>query len=269
VTAEAAPATDEPRSWFDVAGKTVLVTGGTSGVGMMIAHGMVLAGAKVIVSSRKEQAVRETEAALRRDGDATGVRGDVSTPEGTAELARAIQAQTDVLHVLVNNAGTTWGAPLDEFPAVAWDRVMHTNVEGLFHLTVACLPLLRAAASAEDPARIINIGSIEGMRPPPMENYSYSASKAAVHQLSRHLARRLAPEHMTVNAIAPGPFESRMMKFVVDDPDLHAKMIAEVPMRRFGRMEDIAGMVQFLSSRAGSYVTGAVLPLDGGITGAG
>ena len=146
---------------------------------------------------------------------------------------------------------------------------MHTNVEGLFHLTVACLPLLRAAASSDDPARVINLGSIDGIRAPRMESYSYGASKAAVHQLSRHLARRLAPEHITVNAIAPGPFSSRMMKFVVDDPDLYEQALAEVPLRRFGRMEDVAGMVQFLSSRAGSYVTGAVLPLDGGITGTG
>ena len=258
-----------PETWFDITGKTVLVTGGTSGIGLMIARGLLLAGATVIVSSRKEDGVREAVAELSEVGPVTGIRGDVSTPDGARDLALAVADETESLHVLVNNAGVTWGAPIEEFPESGWDKVMHTNVEGLFHLTVACLPLLRAAASPDDPARVINLGSIDGIRVPRMESYSYGASKAAVHQLSRHLARRLAPEHITVNAIAPGPFSSRMMRFVVDDPDLYEQALAEVPLRRFGRMEDVAGMVQFLSSRAGSYVTGAVLPLDGGITGTG
>jgi NAD(P)-dependent dehydrogenase (short-subunit alcohol dehydrogenase family) len=257
------------EAWFDISGKTALVTGGTSGIGLMIARGLLLAGATVVVSSRKEDGVKNAVAELSGDGPVTGIRGDVSTPDGARELARAIGEETETLHILVNNAGVTWGAPLEEFPESGWDRVMHTNVEGLFHLTVACLPLLRAAATEDDPARVINLGSIDGIRSPRMESYSYGASKAAVHHLSRHLARRLAPEHITVNAIAPGPFASRMMNFVVEDPELYEAAIAEVPLRRFGRMEDVAGMVQFLSSRAGSYVTGAVLPLDGGITGAG
>jgi NAD(P)-dependent dehydrogenase (short-subunit alcohol dehydrogenase family) len=261
--------TDLPEDWFDVRGKTALVTGGTSGIGLMISRGLLLAGVNVIVASRKEDGVRQAVARLSEVGDVVGLRGDVSSPDGARDLASAVAAETKELHILVNNAGVTWGAPIEEFPASGWDRAMHTNVEGLFHLTVACLPLLRAAATEEDPARVINLGSIDGIRPPRMESYSYGASKAAVHHLSRHLARRLAPEHITVNAIAPGPFESRMMKFVAEDPDLRAQVIADVPLRRFGRMEDVAGMVQFLSSRAGSYVTGAVLPLDGGITGAG
>jgi NAD(P)-dependent dehydrogenase (short-subunit alcohol dehydrogenase family) len=256
--------TDPAESWFDVRGKTALVTGGTSGIGLMIARGLVLAGVNVIVASRKEEGVRQAAVDLGEAGAVVGLQGDVSSPDGARELASAVADEAEQLHILVNNAGVTWGAPLEEFPDSGWDRAMHTNVEGLFHLTVACLPLLRAAATEDDPARVINLGSIDGLRPPRMESYSYGASKAAVHHLSRHLARRLAPE-----AIAPGPFESRMMKFVVDDPDLRAQAIAEVPLRRFGRMEDVAGMVQFLSSRAGSYVTGAVLPLDGGITGAG
>jgi NAD(P)-dependent dehydrogenase (short-subunit alcohol dehydrogenase family) len=258
---------DAPKSWFDVSGKTVFVTGGTSGIGLMIAKGLLLAGAAVIVSSRKEDGVKRAVSDLSEVGSVKGLRGDVSTPDGARALARAVTAETEKLHVLVNNAGVTWGAPLEEFPDIGWDRVMHTNVEGLFHLTVACLPLLRASATSDDPARVINLGSIDGIRTSPRDNYSYGASKAAVHQLSRHLAGRLAPEHITVNAIAPGPFESRMTKFVVDDPDLYEEVVSEVPLRRFGRMEDVAGMVQFLSSRAGSYVTGAVLPLDGGITG--
>ncbi|MCK9248559.1 MAG: SDR family oxidoreductase [Solirubrobacteraceae bacterium] len=260
----------DPASWFDVAGKTFLITGGTSGIGRMMADGLVAAGARVVVSSRKAPAVEETVAELREAGDAIGVPGDVSTPEGARALAAAVSAAVDGrLDVLVNNAGVTWGAELEAFGPEGWDRVMHTNVEGVFHLTVGLLPALRAAASEDDPARVIMLGSIDGLRTPPMENYSYSASKAAVHQLTRHLARRLAPESITVNAIAPGPFVSRMTKFVVQDPDATAKAVAEVPLRRFGRLEDAAGMVAFLSSRAGAYVTGAIIPLDGGITGAG
>jgi NAD(P)-dependent dehydrogenase (short-subunit alcohol dehydrogenase family) len=263
-----AATTDRTASWFDIAGKTALVTGGTSGIGLMVARGLLLAGATVIVSSRKEAGVRQAAVELAEAGRVIGLPGDVSSPAGARELAQAVGAETDRLHVLVNSAGVTWGAPLEDFPETGWDRVMHTNLEGLFHLTVACLPLLRAAATPDDPARVINLGSIHGLRTPAMENYSYTASKAAVHQLSRHLARRLAPEHITVNAIAPGPFASRMMKFIVDDPDLRDQAIAEVPLGRLGRMEDVAGLVQFVSSRAGSYITGAVLPLDGGITGA-
>jgi NAD(P)-dependent dehydrogenase (short-subunit alcohol dehydrogenase family) len=261
--------TDGPESWFDIAGKSALVTGGTSGIGLMIARGLLLAGVMVIVASRKEEGVKGAAADLSDHGRVIGLRGDVSSPDGARELARAVGEQTEKLNILVNNAGVTWGDPLEEFPDSGWDRVMHTNVEGLFHLTVACLPLLRAAATSDDPARVINLGSIDGIRTSPRDNYSYGASKAAVHHLSRQLAGRLAPENITVNAIAPGPFESRMTKFVVDDPELREEVLAEVPLRRWGRMEDVAGMVQFLSSRAGSYVTGAVLPLDGGVTGAG
>jgi NAD(P)-dependent dehydrogenase (short-subunit alcohol dehydrogenase family) len=163
----------------------------------------------------------------------------------------------------------TWGAPLEEFPATGWDRVMHTNVEGIFHLTVALLPALRAAAEPDHPARVINIGSIDGIRTPVLENYSYSASKAAVHMLTRHLAKRLAGEHITVNAIAPGPFESKMMAFVLDNPESRELVEQNVPLGRIGRPDDAAGLTIFLASRAGSYMTGAVIPLDGGITGCG
>jgi NAD(P)-dependent dehydrogenase (short-subunit alcohol dehydrogenase family) len=176
-------------------------------------------------------------------------------------------ADHDQLPILVNNAGATWGAPLEEFPQSGWDRVIGTNVEGVFHLTVALLPALRAAASADDPARVINIGSIDGLRPSGMENYSYSASKAAVHMLTRHLAQRLAPEQITVNAIAPGPFESKMTAFMFASDEGRAAVVSIVPLGRIGRPDDAAGLVQFLCSRAGSYLTGNVIPLDGGITG--
>jgi NAD(P)-dependent dehydrogenase (short-subunit alcohol dehydrogenase family) len=252
---------------FDVSGKTALVTGGSRGIGLMIADGLVQAGARVIVSSRKVDDVRAAAEQLGALGDCHAIPGDISTPEGAQALAAATRERFPSLDILVNNAGATWGAPLGEFPAIGWDKVAHTNVEGVFHLTVALLGELRAAANAEDPARVINIGSIDGLRTPSVENYSYSASKAAVHMLTRHLAKRLASEHITVNAIAPGPFESKMMAFILDNPETREMVEQSVPLGRIGRPDDVAGLALFLSSRAGAYVTGTVIPLDGGITG--
>jgi NAD(P)-dependent dehydrogenase (short-subunit alcohol dehydrogenase family) len=252
---------------FDISGKTALVTGGSRGIGLMIARGLVQAGARVIVSSRKTSDVEAAAKELAELGDCHAIPGDVSTPEGAAELARATQERFQELDILVNNAGAVWGASLEEFPPIGWDKVAHTNVEGVFHLTVALLPALRAAANAADPARVINIGSIDGLRAPPTENYSYSASKAAVHMLTRHLAKRLASEHITVNAIAPGPFYSRMMAWALDDPESREMIEQMVPLGRVGSPDDVAGLTRFLSSRAGAYLTGTVIPLDGGITG--
>jgi NAD(P)-dependent dehydrogenase (short-subunit alcohol dehydrogenase family) len=255
------------RGLFDVAGKTALVTGGSRGIGLMIARGLVQAGARVIVSSRKQADLEATAEQLAGEGECEAIVGDISSPEGAAALAAETRARVQRLDILVNNAGVTWGAPLEEFPASGWDRVMHTNVEGVFHLTVALLSELRAAADPEDPARVINIGSIDGLRAPAMESYSYGASKAAVHMLTRHLAKRLAGEHITVNAIAPGPFESRMMAFALNDPEARGLIEGQVPLGRIGRPDDAAGLTLFLASRAGAYMTGVVIPLDGGITG--
>jgi NAD(P)-dependent dehydrogenase (short-subunit alcohol dehydrogenase family) len=254
---------------FGVSGKTALVTGGSRGIGLMIARGLVQAGARVIVSSRKADDVEAAARELGELGDCQAIPGDVSTAAGATALGNAVRARFDALDILVNNAGATWGAPLEEFPQSGWDRAMHTNVDGIFHLTVALLPALRAAASADDPARVINIGSVDGLRPPVMENYSYSASKAAVHMLTRHLAKRLASEQITVNAIAPGPFESKMTAFILDTADARQAVEGSVPLGRIGRPDDAAGLTQFLASRAGSYLTGTVIPLDGGITGCG
>jgi NAD(P)-dependent dehydrogenase (short-subunit alcohol dehydrogenase family) len=252
---------------FDVSGKTALVTGGSRGIGQMIARGLVQAGARVIVSSRKVEDVEASAKELAELGDCIAIPADISTAEGAGELAAATQARFEQLDILVNNAGAVWGAPLEEFPAVGWEKVLHTNVEGIFHLTVALLPALRASATADDPARVINIGSIDGIRAPSVENYSYSASKAAVHQLTRHLAKRLAPENITVNAIAPGPFESKMMAWALEDPGRREAVEQQVPLGRIGRPDDVAGLTLFLASRAGAYLTGTVIPLDGGITG--
>jgi NAD(P)-dependent dehydrogenase (short-subunit alcohol dehydrogenase family) len=250
-----------------------VVTGGSRGIGLMIARGLLHAGARVLISSRKAEELEATAAELGQIGECEAIPADVSTPEGAAALGQAICTRVDRLEILVNNAGATWGAPLEEFPPSGWDRAMHTNLEGVFHLTVSLLPVLRAAASAEDPARVVNIGSIDGIRVPVQlpdaETYSYSASKAAVHMLTRHLARRLAGEHITVNAIAPGPFESKMMAFMLRDEQSRQAVEAMVPLGRIGRPDDAAGLTIFLCSRAGAYMTGTVIPLDGGITGCG
>jgi NAD(P)-dependent dehydrogenase (short-subunit alcohol dehydrogenase family) len=254
---------------FDVSGRSALVTGGSRGIGLMIARGLVQAGARVIVSSRKADDVEAAAQELAQLGECQAIPADISTPEGARTLAEAVGGHFANLDILINNAGANWGAPLEEFPASGWDKVLNTNVAGVFHLTVALLPRLREAARREHPARVVNIGSIDGLRAPAMDNYSYSASKAAVHMLTRHLARRLAPEHITVNAIAPGPFESKMMAFLLDNPETRELVAQQVPLGRIGHPDDVAGLTLFLCSRAGSYMTGAVIPLDGGITGCG
>jgi NAD(P)-dependent dehydrogenase (short-subunit alcohol dehydrogenase family) len=252
---------------FDVSGKTALVTGGSRGIGLMIARGLLQGGARVIVSSRKSADVEAAAQELSQIGDCHAIPADISTQRGAQALAAATRERFPSLDILVNNAGAVWGAPLEEFPPAGWEKILSTNVEGVFHLTIALLGELRAAASVEDPARVINIGSIDGLRTPSVENYSYSASKAAVHMLTRHLAKRLASEHITVNAIAPGPFESKMMAWALDDPELRSGIEGEVPLGRIGRPDDVAGLTLFLASRAGAYMTGTVIPLDGGITG--
>jgi NAD(P)-dependent dehydrogenase (short-subunit alcohol dehydrogenase family) len=188
---------------------------------------------------------------------------DLATQAECDRLGAELASREDGLEVLVNNAGANWGAPLEEFPDSAWDKVMTLNVKSVFNLTRACLPLLEKAGSAEDPARVINIGSIDGIQVPMLDTFSYSASKAAVHHLSRVLAKKLAEKHITVNAVAPGPFESKMMAATL--ASFGDSIAASAPLKRIGTPEDMAGVAIYLASRAGAYVTGAVIPVDGGI----
>ena len=201
-------------------------------------------------------------AELAAFGSCSGLAADLSTEEGARSFAAAVAADHDRVHVLVNNAGATWGAPLVEHDTASWGRVLDLNVQGVFHTTKYFLPLLEAAATDEDPSRVINIGSIDGIHVPVLESYSYSSSKAAVHQLTRHLARHLAPR-ITVNAVAPGPFESKMMAATLDA--FGEQIVASAPLKRIGRPDDMAGVAIFLASRAGSFLTGAIIPVDGGI----
>jgi len=256
------PTDDVLQELFSIRGKVAVVTGGTRGIGLMIAEAYVRAGAKVYVSSRKADAVAETERSLSELGECIGIPADLSTEAECRRLADEIASREEQLHVLVNNAGATWGAPLDEYDDAAWNRVLDLNVKGVFHLTRFLRPQLEAAGTEDDPARVINVGSIDGIHVPLLETYAYSSAKAAVHQLTRHLATRLAPK-VTVNAIAPGPFESKMMAATLDA--FGAEIAARSPLNRIGRPDDMAGVVVYLASRAGSYVTGAVIPVDGGI----
>jgi NAD(P)-dependent dehydrogenase (short-subunit alcohol dehydrogenase family) len=249
---------------FDLSGKTAVVTGGTRGIGLMIARGLLAAGARVYISSRKAGACAAAEQELSQYGSVTAIPADLSTEPECVRLAREIADRERALNVLVNNAGATWGAPLTEFPAAAWDKVVDLDLKAPFFLTRAFLPLLEAAGTRDDPARVINIGSIDGLHVPSLPTYAYSASKAGLHHLTRVLARELGPRQITVNAVAPGPFESKMMAATLQ---AFGDAIAEAaPLRRIGRPDDMAGVAVYLASRAGAYVTGAVIPVDGGLS---
>jgi NAD(P)-dependent dehydrogenase (short-subunit alcohol dehydrogenase family) len=249
---------------FSVKGKVAVVTGGSRGIGLMIARGFVEGGAKVYVSARKAEACDAAAKELSASGTCISIPADVGTEAGCRALADEIAKRESALHVLFNNAGANWGAPLAEYPDSGFDKVLATNLKGVFHLTRFMIPLLEKAASDDDPARVINIGSIDGLQAPMLETYAYSSSKAAVHHLTRVLAHKLAAQRITVNAIAPGPFESKMMAETLQR--FGDSIRASCPLGRIGRPEDMAGTAIFLASRAGSYLTGAVIPVDGGIS---
>lgn len=248
---------------FSVAGKAALVTGGSRGIGLMIARGLVEAGAEVYISSRKADVCEQVAAELSEHGHCVALPADLGDPAECARLARDLGGRVRALHVLVNNAGANWSAPIAEYPVESWDKVLGLNLRSPFLLTRELLPLLEAAGTADDPARVINIGSIDGIQVPLFETYAYSASKAALHHLTHVLARHLGPRHITVNAIAPGPFESKMMAATLER--FGDTIAASSPLNRIGHPDDMAGTAIFLASRAGSYITGAIIPVDGGI----
>ncbi|MEX5576333.1 SDR family NAD(P)-dependent oxidoreductase [Pseudophaeobacter sp. A-200-2] len=253
---------------FSLEGKTALITGGATGIGRMAAEAMVRAGARVLIASRKGDAcvaVAEELNAMDAPGSAEGFAADIGTVEGIDALVEEIKTRTPALHILMNNSGVTWGAPLGQFPHQAWEKVMSVNVAGVFDLTQKLLPLLITSSDADDPARVINVGSVMGEIPMGDGAYSYAASKAAVIHMSKILAKELAHQHVTVNALAPGPFVSRMTAFATGDEEKREKVGNDVPLGRVGRDDDIAGCVLFLAGRGGSYVTGAVIPVSGGI----
>jgi NAD(P)-dependent dehydrogenase (short-subunit alcohol dehydrogenase family) len=250
---------------FDVSGQVAVVTGGSRGIGRMIAHGLVARGVRVYISARKAEAAEATAKELSEHGECIAVPADLSNEAGAAVLAAAVSSREQSVNLLVNNAGAAWGAPLESYPESGFDKVLDTNVKGVFFVTQKLLPLLKAAATKDKPARIVNIGSVDALLTPQQANFAYSASKAAVHWLTRHLAQTLVAESVTVNAIAPGLFRTRMTECLFSDTVSEASVATTIPAGRLGTEEDIVGTVVYLASRAGAYVNGAVIPVGGGI----
>ena len=250
------------KKLFDVSGKVALVTGGSRGIGAMIAEGFVKNGVKTYISSRKVKQCDETAKKLSHFGNCISIPADLNNFEDLQKIKKIIENDGNVLNILVNNAGAVWGSSFDSFPEIGWDKVMDTNVKSLFFLTKELMDILEKNGTNDDPSRIINVGSIDGIGIPRAETYSYPASKAAVHQLTRVMANRLANRNVNINAIAPGPFESHMMKSTLED--FGDEIIQSVPRKRIGKPEDMAGAAIFLSSKASSYITGIIMPVDGG-----
>ena len=247
---------------FNLNGKIALVTGGSRGIGAMIAEGFVRNGVKTYISSRKSDPCDKKAKELSKYGECISIPADLTDMNEMDKLVTKIKDKETKLNILVNNAGAAWGASFDDFPEIGWDKVMDTNVKSVFFLTQKLVDILETSASTSDPSRIINIGSIDGLGIPRAETYSYPASKAAVHQLTKVLANRLANRNINVNAIAPGPFESNMMAHTLEEYGEQIK--SSVPRGRIGVPEDMAGASIFLSSRASSYITGSIIPVDGG-----
>lgn len=254
------------ESLFSLAGKTALVTGGSRGIGAMIAEGLAAAGCRVYVSSRTSSDCAQTAERLQHyPGQCLPLPADISKMDGIAALVADLAGREDSVDILVNNAGVAWGEPFEKFPEKGWDRVMNLNAKSVFFLTQQMLPLLRRSATAEDPSRVINITSILGARSDPMMAYSYCASKAALAQMTKNLAHDLAAENITVNGISPGFFPSQMTAHIMADEAANTEMLAKARFQRYGKAEEIAGLSIYLCSRSGAFVTGAIIPIDGGL----
>ena len=252
---------------FSLQGKSALVTGGGSGVGWMITRALVSAGATVYIASRRLEACQQAAASLAHlPGTCIALHADLQHEAGVNALASTLAERTDRLNILVNNSGRSWGAPLQQFPWRAWEEIMTLNVTAPFTLTRQLIPLLAQAADPTDPARVVNIGSVMGTMPQGFPAYSYSASKAALHHVTRILSNELASRQITVNAIAPGPFPSDMTAFFTAKESAAAAVSQSVPLGRIGRPEDLAGLILCLCGAGGAYISGAIIPLDGGMT---
>ena len=251
------------KSLFTLQGKVAVVTGGSRGIGAMIARGFLENGVKTYITSRKVEELEATAAEFSKIGECVAIPSDLSTLEGVRAFADAVKEAEEQVDILVNNAGATWGAPLDEYPESGWDKVLDLNVKSVFFLTQQLLPALRAGASPDDPARVINIASINGLNNPGMPTYAYSSSKAALIHLTRHLASDLAADDVNVNGIAPGFFPSKMTAGLLSQ--LEQSMMKRIPRRRLGEPEDIAGAAIYLSSRASAWVVGQTIVVDGGM----
>lgn len=252
---------------FSMDGKVCIITGGSRGLGFYMARGFLEAGAaSVYITARKASPCLEAAEALSQYGQCEALPGDISSVEEIEKLTASLAKKENSVDVLVNNAGTGWGAPLEEFPEHGWDKVMDLNAKSPFFMTQAMLPLLKKDKSPEQTASVINIGSIAGIISESLSGYSYGPSKAAIHQLTRNLARDLSDSHIRVNAIAPGRFFSKMTEYVSKDKERYEAECAQIPLHRWGVAEDIAGVAIMLASRAGAYITGQIIPVDGGST---
>jgi len=253
------------KNLFSVDGKVAVVTGGSSGIGAMMAQGLLEGGAKVYITARKVERLMKKAEELSQYGECIAIPGDMSSVEGIEAFVKALSEKEDHIDILINNAGANWVAPIDIFPENGWDKVMDINVKSMFFMTQKCLPLMSKGTDA-DPSRVILISSIHGLSNPGLPSYSYSASKAACAHLTRHLATDLAGRNINVNGIAPGFFPSDMTKSLTEDESVTKMVVSKIPRARMGQPEDIAGTALYLCSRAGAWTCGHTIVLDGGMT---
>ncbi|QJB69814.1 glucose 1-dehydrogenase [Parasphingorhabdus halotolerans] len=253
------------KNLFDVSGKVAVVTGGSSGIGAMMARGLLENGAKVYITARKEERLHAMQKELSAYGECVAIAADMSKVEGIEAFVAAVSAQEEKVDILINNAGANWAAPVDQFPENGWDKVMDINIKSIFFTTQKFIPLLKAAGTADDPARVINIASINGIRNSGMPTYAYTASKSAVIHLTTHLATDMAHWNINVNAIAPGFFPSNMTKQIVENEAMTKAALAQIPRGRAGKPEDIAGTALYLCGAASAWLVGQTIALDGGM----